>query len=858
MRSKDRHSLTAFLERIGKGDRTLLARLREHAGFPSRDAARHDQLETTAIDDDLARLLARLPNDVLESIVSLHRPVLDIRRENDRPFVDLVVPELETAELSAIREVLHDACPALGLRFDAVGRIDVVSHGATTGVGTGWLAGEDLLVTNRHVVAHLRAMSVLGSSPISDRGSRLGHVVWDYGHLVDEHVPDRTSEIVEILHVSRGGETEDCAILRLARAATDAPSAPLVLADASARPGDIVMAVGHPERDPNSAGVAPPVMDQVFRGTYGCKRLSPGRIVARSGPRLEHDCSTLSGSSGAVLLNREGAVVGLHHRGQKRIANVALDVERLRFHLDRRNWDGVPVVVTPLPGEAPMSIRTADEVRETLSRLLSDAPPGVLGGQVGWRWGDDGVAEPCVVLFAEAERIAEVRADLAAGALSSSVMVEPIDPVHAAEASIGEEAVTSIAYRDETAGRPQGGFDPFTERFRIDAHVGPEAGRMELVSFLDGSATIAPTDRRRLVIGMYEIRSETVVAIVDDLLEKGVKIDMAIDAGRARAAAMHQPAGVDRTRLAAWGNRSGFNVAEVPIGRGGLVATSYHLKVAVRGDGVTWLSSGNWRDGTSLPPPNTRPPVEAPVRDIPGNREWHMVVENARLADILRRHILADLRQSQSLTGSGPAQGKGDEEAEDLWPEREERRAPGRVLPPRRIDTEARVQVLLTPDHGGRIFLEAVLSAMASARDRLWLQVPYVTTPPAPGDHRGNIDALLDELTDRLASIRDGRVLVRRGGPLPRRLAWHLRSKGLDVERCLRGLDDTHAKGMIIDEACVLVGSHNWSAEGVSRNRDASLLFQSAEVTAYYAEAFQIDWDRALPIPDLLPGKGGR
>ena len=49
---------------------------------------------------------------------------------------------------------------------------------------------------------------------------------------------------------------------------------------------------------------------------------------------------------------------------------------------------------------------------------------------------------------------------------------------------------------------------------------------------------------------------------------------------------------------------------------------------------------------------------------------------------------------------------------------------------------------------------------------------------------------------------------------------------------------------MIVDGKRVLVGSHNWSGDGVTFNRDASLLFDDAEIAAYYLQAFELDWAR--------------
>jgi phosphatidylserine/phosphatidylglycerophosphate/cardiolipin synthase-like enzyme len=50
---------------------------------------------------------------------------------------------------------------------------------------------------------------------------------------------------------------------------------------------------------------------------------------------------------------------------------------------------------------------------------------------------------------------------------------------------------------------------------------------------------------------------------------------------------------------------------------------------------------------------------------------------------------------------------------------------------------------------------------------------------------------------------------------------------------------------MIVDGKRCLVGSHNWSGNGVTLNRDASLLFDDSAVAQYYRQVFELDWDRA-------------
>jgi phosphatidylserine/phosphatidylglycerophosphate/cardiolipin synthase-like enzyme len=82
----------------------------------------------------------------------------------------------------------------------------------------------------------------------------------------------------------------------------------------------------------------------------------------------------------------------------------------------------------------------------------------------------------------------------------------------------------------------------------------------------------------------------------------------------------------------------------------------------------------------------------------------------------------------------------------------------------------------------------------------------------------------------------------------PIHAAWHFESKGVDIDRQLRRIDNHHTKSMIVDGRRVLLGSHNWSKPGVTLNRDASLIFDDANIAGYYAEAFEVDWARSTPI----------
>mgnify|MGYP006291080677 FL=1 len=60
-----------------------------------------------------------------------------------------------------------------------------------------------------------------------------------------------------------------------------------------------------------------------------------------------------------------------------------------------------------------------------------------------------------------------------------------------------------------------------------------------------------------------------------------------------------------------------------------------------------------------------------------------------------------------------------------------------------------------------------------------------------------------------------------------------------------------HAKGVVIDEQQVLVGSLNWNNHSARENREVMLLLEGPAVAGYYAAVFDADWRGgvwALPI----------
>jgi phosphatidylserine/phosphatidylglycerophosphate/cardiolipin synthase-like enzyme len=381
----------------------------------------------------------------------------------------------------------------------------------------------------------------------------------------------------------------------------------------------------------------------------------------------------------------------------------------------------------------------------------------------------------------------------------------------------------------------------------VQLHVGPEYSWDVLREFLQGV-------REELVSAIYEFHGPHIKDAIEDRLRNGASMTLVAD--NATFAKVREPdEEFERADVFKdWAERFRFKRIVAPEGTNGLIANSYHTKVSVREDNTFWLSSGNWKKGSSQPVITPQQREGATEEDLPGNREWHVVIKNKTLATRFRSHILQDFKRATDLGGLPVPRRLVDESFVDVPLEEEmvlERPPPRRLLAPKTIRRRIKVRPLMTPDQEGAVYSEAVLQLIRSARTSLLFQIPYIGMPPNPREDRGFIDELIRELTRKLKTLEDARVLLRSGGKKfssPMHAAWYFKSKDVDIERCLRVIEDHHTKGMIVDGKRVLLGSHNWSKDGVTLNRDASLIFDDEEIAGYYATAFEIDWERASPV----------
>ena len=208
-----------------------------------------------------------------------------------------------------------------------IGRVEVPSSPILPYAGTGFVVGQGLIATNRHVAqlfSQGRGLTIR---------YRAGDAAIDFKRQIDAPDDDRTAYLsvraVEMIH-----PYWDMALLRVDDLPTDrmlrlSVKSPEELVDHN------VVVIGYPARDERN-DVA--LQDRVFNRTYNVKRLQPGVIRARAKIQsfentvnaLTHDASTLGGNSGSAVIEVDtGEVVALHFAGEYLKANYAVPMHEL-------------------------------------------------------------------------------------------------------------------------------------------------------------------------------------------------------------------------------------------------------------------------------------------------------------------------------------------------------------------------------------------------------------------------------------------------------------------------------------------------------------------------------------------------
>jgi hypothetical protein len=392
--------------------------------------------------------------------------------------------------------------------------------------------------------------------------------------------------------------------------------------------------------------------------------------------------------------------------------------------------------------------------------------------------------------------------------------------------------------------RPEGfTLDLIEDNMSILCHASPDAGWPTLKSFFEGITN-------KLVVGMYDFTAAHILQELTADLKKASLMLTLDDPPKNPTADQPDDQTVADLKTAlnhrmqfAWALEEKDPKAPVWI-----YPSAYHIKVAVSDSATMWLSSGNWNR-------SNQPDID-PVKDPEGSaavaknsdRDWHVIVHHAGLSKTYEAYLQNDYDVANiAETSAAPKAALAavfpltDEEVSNVAVELSTAaRAPLKYFAPKLIPangtTLIKIQPILTPDN----YCAFVLPLIQSSKKSFYMQTQYIHPSDLAKDQQ------LADLISAVAELQkkglDVRLILSQwetqgtGGYLEK-----LQAAGIDLA-AVRIQTGVHNKGIVVDSSVVMLGSQNWSGDGVIRNRDASLIIYNTDAAQYYEQIFLEDW----------------
>jgi endonuclease G, mitochondrial len=213
----------------------------------------------------------------------------------------------QTPTGSTWRHLIEERREVLDRAIACVGRIEITKCGVEQIQGTGWLIHSDVVVTNRHIALGLQRFLTDGTANL-----RIDLLEETETGPAREFAVDRVLKIENDI---------DLAFLKIETHGQDTPVLDLPLA-MKTRKGVRACVIGYPANPDIIYSSA--LLYRIFADVFDVKRLAPGYVLADPDARIDHDCTTLGGNSGSLLLDLDaGEILGIHY-GASPGANHAL------------------------------------------------------------------------------------------------------------------------------------------------------------------------------------------------------------------------------------------------------------------------------------------------------------------------------------------------------------------------------------------------------------------------------------------------------------------------------------------------------------------------------------------------------
>ncbi len=147
-----------------------------------------------------------------------------------------------------------------------------------------------------------------------------------------------------------------------------------------------------------------------------------------------------------------------------------------------------------------------------------------------------------------------------------------------------------------------------------------------------------------------------------------------------------------------------------------------------------------------------------------------------------------------------------------------------------------------------RAYFERVSRLIAGARRSVYVVMFVMKYDPNESPERDPANRLITLLVDAAARGVDVRVVVddTTKQSYPETIAF-LKSKGVPVKLDPKAGVTTHAKLVIVDGSCAVIGSHNWTQSALASNNELSVLTCSREVVEGATRYFMELWEGGRP-----------